>query len=329
MVSPYPLIFEPLLLEKVWGGRRLARFGKRVREGTRIGESWEVADLGETSASGAGGGAARSIIACGPLAGRSLGDAMRLWGDGLLGDARPTGEGGFPLLVKFLDAREHLSVQVHPSEAYAAAHPGAHLKSECWYVLDAEAGSVIFKGFRAGVTRGDVEDALRSGAGEGIVAMLEAAPAVVGECHTLPSGTVHALGGGVLVAEVQTPSDTTFRVYDWVREYGRSGRSLHVEEALACMDLGPAPPATRGTGARTSLVRNDYFTLEELRLSGESARLGAGCAVVMVVGGSIDIETRAGREAHGMGTTILIPAAIADEAVLTGRDATVLCARVR
>lgn len=241
--EPYPLLFRPALFPKVWGGDRLARFGKAVKPGDRVGESWELADLPGTSASGAGGGAVRSVIANGPLAGKTIHDAIDLWSDALLPRAALTPEGNFPLLIKFLDAREDLSVQVHPSPAYAAKHKDAHLKTECWYVLDAAPGSVIYKGVKAGVTREVFERALRAGDGRGVVDLLEAVPAVVGECHNLPSGTVHALGAGVLVAEVQTPSDTTFRVYDW----GRKGRELHSEQAMECIEWGPAPATTTFT----------------------------------------------------------------------------------
>lgn len=328
MIAPYPLVFEPMLFEKVWGGRRLARFGKTLPPEAHIGESWEVTDLSTTSASGAGGGQARSIIAGGPLRGRTLSDAMAMWGRAMLGDAK-TASGAFPLLIKYLDAREHLSVQVHPSPAYASVHPDAHLKSECWYVLDAEPGSVIFKGLRAGVTRDVVERALRTAQGEGIVPLLEAVPAVAGECHDLPSGTLHALGGGVLVAEVQTPSDTTFRVYDWAKELGRTGRTLHVEQALACIDFGPPPPTTHGRGERTRLVHNEYFDLLELRPGKGPLSLEARCCVLMVVRGSISLRFDGRIEEHAPGTTIVLPAAIADDVEVAGTGATVLCAMVR
>jgi mannose-6-phosphate isomerase len=240
---PYPLLFRPALFPKVWGGDRLARFGKDVKPGDKVGESWELADLPGTSSSGAGGGAVRSVIANGPLAGKTIHDAIELWGDALLPRAALTPDGNFPLLIKFLDAKENLSVQVHPSPAYAAKHKEAHLKTECWYVLDAAPGSVIYKGVKPGVTRDIFERTLRTGDGSGVVALLEAVPAVPGECHNLPSGTVHALGAGVLVAEVQTPSDTTFRVYDW----GRKGRELHIEQAMECIEWGPAPATTTFT----------------------------------------------------------------------------------
>jgi mannose-6-phosphate isomerase len=304
--EPYVLTFEPILKEKVWGGRRLERWGKRLPRDVPIGESWEVADLSATSAGGGGGGEARSVIAGGALAGETLHGAMGRWGADLLGGAGPSPEGGFPLLVKLLDAREHLSVQVHPSPEYAAAYPGAHLKTECWYVLEAEPGSVIYKGVREGVTRADFERALRAGRGEGVVELLGSVPAVVGACHNLPSGTVHALGAGVLVAEVQTPSDTTFRVYDWAAEYGRAGRELHVEQALSCIDMAPAEPAVRATGGgREVLVETEFYTVETIG-PGTEADLDQRCAAVLGVEG---VTEAGGSVRLGPGGVALAPAA--------------------
>ncbi|MCC5621600.1 type I phosphomannose isomerase catalytic subunit [Nostoc sp. CHAB 5715] len=320
--SPYPLTFRPLLMEKVWGGDRLGRFGKDVKAGAKIGESWELADMGTTSASGAGGGAARSIIASGELQGRTLHDALALWGHNLLGAGPSQTGSGFPLLVKYLDAIEDLSVQVHPSPRYAREHAGCHLKTECWYILDAKPGSMIYKGVKPGVTRERFEQALRSGDGQGCVEMLAAFPAIPGECHNLPSGTVHALGAGVLVAEVQTPSDTTFRVYDW----GRKGRELHVQQAMACIDFGPAPEATKfdPSRPRTRLVTTEFFTLDEVRpAQGSPTTLGQSgrCAVVMAVSGSSRLTSTAGAFAPielRAGTTALVPAALAGDARVEG-----------
>ncbi len=319
---PYPLTFRPILMEKVWGGDRLARFGKPVAPAAKIGESWELADMNATSASGAGGGAARSIINEGPLAGRTLHDALELWGDQLLGARRSSSASAashFPLLVKYLDAMENLSVQVHPSPAYAACHAGANLKTECWYILDATPSAVIYKGVRDGVTREGFELALRTGDGAGVVAMLEAVPAIIGECHNLPSGTVHALGAGVLVAEVQTPSDTTYRVYDW----GRAGRELHIEQALACIDFGAAPPATslRNADTRARLVTTEFFTLDEAHVHASAATLGhaGSCAVIMSVAGRGRLTSTVGAFQSlplELGRTILVPSSlIADSRV--------------
>ncbi|MBL8991181.1 MAG: class I mannose-6-phosphate isomerase [Phycisphaerae bacterium] len=324
--SPCPLCFRPMLLEKVWGGDRLSTFGKPVAPGAAIGESWEVADLGATSASGAGGAAARSVIEGGTMHGRTLADALGAWGPALLGHA---GADSFPLLVKYLDANENLSVQVHPSPGYAAANPGSHLKTECWYVLDARPGSVIYKGLRPGVTAERFASLVRAGSAE-IVECLQRAPAIAGECHLLPSGTVHALGAGVLVAEVQTPSDTTFRLYDW----GRQGRALHVDQALACADLGPAPAATRFAGGPgwNRLVRTDFFTLDEARPEPGSALAVdplSRCAVLMVLRGAGALHWPGGHMSIAAGRTVVVPACLsAASAVSAGAGLTVLRAVV-
>ncbi len=325
-VTPYPLVFEPLLFEKVWGGRRLDRFGKTLPPGKPIGESWELADMAATSASGAGGGEARSVIANGSMKGRTLREALAAWD--VLGDParnRAAAESGFPLLVKYLDAKENLSVQVHPSPAYAKLHPNAHLKTECWYILDAEPGSVIYKGVKPGVSR---ESFARHVADGTVVNDLVAVPAVAGEMHNLPSGTVHALGAGVVVAEIQTPSDTTFRVYDW----GRKGRQLHVQESLECIEFGPAPGATRGGGKESPLVSTPFYRVDELNLSCERRAAAAGCCVLMVLSGMGALAARDGSFAEvgfSAGTTILLPALCAPAAMLAaGPDTKILRATV-
>jgi|GEM_PF-378396 len=228
----YPFLFAPVLLEKVWGGRRLSAFGKQLK--AAVGESWEVADLATTSAGGAGGQGISSIVTNGPLTGRSLHELMKLVP--LVPASHPAT--AYPLLVKFLDAAENLSVQVHPSPAYARENPSAALKSECWYILAAQPEAKIYKGLQPGTTKETFQKALTSG--KGIADLLVSVPAIVGECHYLPSGTCHALGAGALVLEVQTSSDTTFRIFDW----GRTGRELHIPQALACIDFeNPAPAA--------------------------------------------------------------------------------------
>lgn len=312
------MVLAPILMEKVWGGARLASLGKKVEAGKRVGESWELADLGQTSASGGGGSAARSVIASGPLKGRTLHDALALWGEGLMGSVRPTPSGGVPLLIKFLDARENLSVQVHPSPAYAAAHADAHLKTECWIILDAEAGSVIYKGIREGVSREQFSRHIEDGT---VVDDLVSVPAVVGECHNLPSGTCHALGAGVLVAEVQTPSDTTFRVFDW----GRAGRELHVKQALECIDFGPAPAATslKEGAERGVLVRSEFFEVERIRRKGR-IEAGEGLSAWTVLEGRGVIEHAGAGEARTKvekGNTFVIPAACGERTgIATGSD---------
>ena len=262
----YPFLLEPIYKEKVWGGRSMERFGRTLpgASDAGIGESWELADLDATSPSGGGGEAARTRIRNGPLIERSLREVVDDFGTLVTGELELGEPPRLPLLLKYLDARENLSVQVHPSPEYAAAHSRAHLKSEAWYVVDAEPGAVIYKGIVEGTTREELEEAIVSGT---VPDLLVQVPARAGECHYLPSGTCHALGAGIFVAEVQTPSDTTFRVYDW----GRTDRELHVQQALECIHLGPVDTARYEPGATTSvgdavvrdLVECEHFVMRE------------------------------------------------------------------
>lgn len=269
----YPFLFEPIYKSKVWGGRTLEKLGRTLPPGDiKIGESWELADLSSTSVSGGGGGAERSKIANGPLTGLSLDQAISQFGPALMGKLPTTPSGNFPILVKYLDARENLSVQVHPSSEYAARHPEAHLKSEAWYIVEADPGACIYKGIREGVTPEQYRAAILTGREEAVEPLMIKVPVKAGDCHYLPSGTCHALGAGVLVAEVQTPSDTTFRVYDW----GRTDRELHIEQAMQCIHFGPADvkreeKRTHIAGMYTTvsrLVTCEHFRIEKIRMIG-------------------------------------------------------------
>lgn len=320
MVDParslYPLVFTPIYKQKVWGGRTLEQIGRSLPgdADTLIGESWELADLGQTSVSGGGGGEARSVIANGPLAGQTLHQAMQTFGSDLLGDLPANAFGEFPLLLKFLDARQNLSVQVHPSPAYAAAHEDAFLKSEAWYILAAEPGAVIYKGVKEGVTSEQFRAAIEN---DTVEALMITVPVKPGDCHYLPSGTCHALGAGVLVAEVQTPSDTTFRVYDW----GRQGRQLHIDQAMQCIEFGPAQTEkyekhTKIVGERTTtehLVTCEYFRIDRVQAeAGHSQELAYNQpAIWMVIDGQGVITCNAGVEVPVVqGQTIYLPPAM-------------------
>lgn len=328
----YPLFFRPIFKDKVWGGRALEALGKTLPPGN-IGESWELVDLASTSASGGGGGAEHSVIENGEFAGKPISEAIRQWGPELLGETKLSPAGAFPLLVKFLDAREHLSIQVHPSPDYAAANRHCHLKTECWYVLATNKVNgqepVIFKGLKPGVTRADLEAAVKD---ETVPDVMQSYPAIVGECHNLPSGTIHALGAGVVVAEVQTPSDTTFRVYDWAKEYGRKGRELHIGQTLACTDFGAPPPTARlGIGQSAArLVTTDFFRLDEWRLrAGETVRFSARpnlAHVVMMLRGTASLNTADAQPLRiEAGRTILLPASLTESSSISATtDATLL-----
>ena len=329
MIDPYPLTFRPVLLGKTWGGRRLARYGKSLDDDTPLGESWELTDLDATSSDGAGGGAAVSEIVNGPLAGRTLREAIETFGAGLLGTLSPTDAGAFPLLVKFLDAGQELSVQVHPTPGYASTDPEAKLKTETWYILDAEPGAVLYKGLRDGLSLERFAEEIRNGR---IVDCLDAVPARPGDCHHLPSGTVHALGGGIALVEVQTPSDTTFRLWDWPDRYDRPGRTLHVREALQSCLPGAAPATTRlPDGERRGLLADaGPYDLWEARLRAGEAwthpSAASACAVLVVLDGTITGVTdrgERGRSEIGPGGTVLVPPSCA-ETVRAGTDARIL-----
>lgn len=306
-MKPYPLVLTPILKPKVWGGRSLARLHKPLPPGEPIGESWELADLTSTSPDGAGGDGAHSMIANGEMRGLTLRDAITAMGANLMGDLRLTPDGGFPLLVKFLDARTNLSVQCHPSPAYCAEHPDAHLKTESWFVLAAEPDAALYLGLPEGTTKDQLASAIRDNS---VGDLLTRVPARVGDCHTLPSGTLHALGGGVLVCEVQTPSDTTFRVHDW----GRTGRTLHVEQALACVRLGPMNPDDSRSAMRDDvLASTEHYTIahESWGVSTTVAFDAEKPTILICLDGSATLEDESGAiTSVRTGDTVLLPSAI-------------------
>lgn len=306
-MRPYPLVMTPMLVPKVWGGRSLAHLNKPLPPGEPIGESWELADLEATSKDGAGGHAARTMIANGEMRGLTLHEAITAMGDNLMGELRLSDAGAFPLLVKFLDARTNLSVQCHPSPAYAKQRPDAHLKTESWYVVHAEPGATLYLGLPEGVTHAQLNDAI---ADNSVGELMLRVPARAGDCHTLPSGTLHALGAGVVVAEVQTPSDTTYRVFDW----GREGRTLHVEQALQCVDLGPlAPEHSRRAGEDELLAQTEHYSIQHERWSQPTtvAFDAARPTILMCLEGAATIEDELDQKTTvRRGDTLLLPSAI-------------------
>lgn len=296
-----PLVFTPYLRPMVWGGRRLGDvLGKALPAGGTWGESWEVSVHPSHP----------TVVAEGPLAGRSLTWICQHHREELFGADRRE---AFPLLIKYLDANDLLSVQVHPDDDKAmklAKEPFG--KTEAWVVLAADPGGRIFAGLKPGVDRAALERALKEGHVERCLHSFAPKP---GDCLFLRAGTVHAVGGGVLMAEVQQSSDATLRLYDWDRP-GPDGkpRPLHVAESLEAIDwtAGPLEPV-RGTAVPEGerLVECGYFVIDryEVRSMLESP-YGEKLTVWMVLEGAAELRASGGyRRAFAAGHTVVVPAA--------------------
>ncbi|HEY1686718.1 MAG TPA: type I phosphomannose isomerase catalytic subunit [Tepidisphaeraceae bacterium] len=329
----YPLKFKPRLVEKIWGGRKLQSVLKKDLPVEKpIGESWELYDFPPGVISGEEGWVS-SVVANGPLAGKTLHELSEQFGAELMGDVQLNAQGQFPLLIKFLDAREDLSVQVHPPAEYAAAHPGAYLKTEAWYVMQSDPGARIYKGVQTGVNREHFHESLKAGEMERDLVSI---PVKEGDCHFLPSGTVHALGAGILAAEVQTPSDTTFRVFDFNRIDRTTGkpRTLHIEQALECIDFSGrvvAQPRSHVAGYWTTvtrLVTSEFFKIEKVRfVEGFEEALPYDQPVIwMMLEGELELRVTDQREPVRVkkGETVLLPAKMDRPTLRTLSDCSLL-----
>ncbi len=299
-----PLRLTPILVPKPWGGRRFESIGRSLPHGVQVGESWEVADLEPGSSAAVDDPISR--VSSGPMEGLGLSDLIRADTDAFLGITRPVA-GRFPLLVKFLDAREHLSVQVHPSEAYLRDDPTVSVKVETWIVLHAEPGAELMIGTQPGVS---LERFTAAAGSPAMVPLLRRVPAVVGEVHHVPAGTVHALGAGVMVAEVQTPSDTTFRMYDWTEEYGRARRELHRDEGVRAMEheWGRQELIVRPADATGELVKTSQYAIRRHHLpAGGEVDLSPGRARVLVLADG-DMESGPDQLSVTRGCVVVTPA---------------------
>jgi len=328
-----PLRFHALYKPRAWGPlpehSQLARLGKRDFPAERIGESWELADLPDAIRDG------QSHVRGGPFAGLSLRALRAAHRQDLLGVATPAPDGGFPLLVKFLDAAENLSLQVHPDAAYVRTHPEAHLKTEAWVILAAKPGARVYRGFRMDTTREAFREAVANGRA---LEHLESYAVQRGDCVYLPSGLCHALGAGILAAEIQTPSDTTFRVWDWSRN--DPNRPLHLEEAFACMKFGSAQsdgrpglvtlasqePTEAGGLVTRLLCRAAFFAIEWVEAARDATESFASTPTVplyasgvpevwMTLAGQAHWHTKSAAFSQGMGETVLRPAHCEEGAV--------------
>jgi mannose-6-phosphate isomerase len=308
-----PLVFEPILKRIRWGGRRLGLvLGKPIGKQADYAESWEIADHGDD----------QSIVSVGDYRGWTLRQLVERKARELFGAERKCKQ--FPLLIKFLDAHDRLSLQVHPDDELAVQYdPQENGKTEAWVIIEAEPGSRLYAGLKEGVGRVDLESALQAGTAE---ELLNSFTVTAGDCVFIPAGTVHAIGKGILLAEIQQMSDITFRLFDW-GWLGSDGkpRELHIEDGLAATDFARGPvspvsprPISQNDGhTLEELVRGEFFVIHRHTLQDRataSVSPDDRFHVLMVVEGEIAVH-RAGKTISlERGGTVLVPAECDGEA---------------
>jgi mannose-6-phosphate isomerase len=311
----YPLTFQPRFKERLWGNRALETlYHKALPANLPIGESWEIADRpGDVS-----------VIDRGPLAGRDLHWVVQNHARELMGSV-PLLNGRFPLLAKILDAREKLSLQVHPPASVAAELRGEP-KTEMWYLAHAEPGAELYVGLKRGVARQDFEERLQTGT---VAGCFHRVPVHAGDAMFVPSGRVHAVGTGCVIFEIQQNSDSTYRVFDWNR-VGPDGqpRELHIRQSLQSIDFndfepGLVPGQFRGApGAQVRpLVSCPYFEVELRRVQdGVETKFGGVPVIVAVTRGELEANDESGRVVLAPGQFCLLPAGL-EAAVLRAKTA--------
>lgn len=325
-----PIRFQPLFRPYIWGGRNLEKsLQKPIPPEGVWAESWEIVDhgadqsivvgdivVGDIASDGFATQSSNPESAASSLAGKSLRQLIEMAPKSVLGvDA--DSQSHFPLLLKYLDCQRVLSIQVHPNDAYGVKMVPPDLgKTEAWYVVEASDDALIYAGLKAGVDRSALVQAIADGH---IESCLHSFHPNRGDCVFIPAGTVHALGAGLIVAEIQQASDTTFRLYDWNR-IGADGapRPLHIDQALDVIDFDSGPistviPKPTSQPGRTNLVTCDRFVLDEIREDVRKLSLNGRFAIATVVQGNATIENEASPNQPfelSLGQSVLLPAAI-------------------
>jgi mannose-6-phosphate isomerase len=319
-LNPYPIKFKPVFKRTIWGGRRLGQqLGKPIGPESDYAESWEVVDHGVD----------QSTVANGPLEGQTLAELIaghRKW---LLGDDVP--QDSFPLLLKYLDCNRVLSVQVHPCDEYGSQMEKPDLgKTEAWYIVAAEPDSLIYAGLKQGVDRPTLEIAIDAGEIEHALHSFHPSP---GDVVFIPAGTVHALGAGLLVAEIQQSSDTTFRLFDWNRvDANGNARPLHLKQGLEVTDYksGPVTPrrCNRSTAGWQKIVECENFVLRVMQRGQDRVGGDGKFHIVTVPRGEATLRASEVVMQLSTGSTVLLPAEIESCDVSVGSDSTVMEARL-
>ncbi|MFA6580953.1 MAG: type I phosphomannose isomerase catalytic subunit [Paludibacter sp.] len=316
----YPLKFEPVLKDKIWGGTKLKSLFNKAATSDKLGESWELS----------GYEADESVVTNGFLTGNNLPELIEIYMGELVGD-KIYDEFGlyFPLLFKLIDANENLSIQVHPGDEIAAERHNSFGKTEMWYVIDADPGAVLIIGFKNDCSRDEYLDALEKGHVEDL---LQKVPVTKGDVFFIPAGLVHAIGKGVVVAEIQQSSDITYRIYDFNRTDDQGNeRELHTEEALDVIQFeaskNPKINYNLLTNEITPLVNCQYFTTSILHFNQYLTRNYASInsfVAYMCMEGNFVIEFSGEKTIVNKGDTILIPACIDELNLIPDNDVTLL-----
>ncbi|HQZ25583.1 MAG TPA: mannose-6-phosphate isomerase [Flavobacterium sp.] len=298
----YPLQFEPILKERIWGGEKLKTILNKPITSKITGESWEISTVeGDVS-----------VVATGILTGKSLNDLIDLNPNELLGTAVYKKFGKqFPLLFKYLDAREDLSIQVHPNDELAKKRHNSFGKTEMWYVLQADTNSKLIVGFKEDSNAAEYLENLKN---KTLLSILDNVEVQVGDVFFLETGTVHAIGAGLVIAEIQQTSDITYRLYDFDRvDAAGNQRELHVDLALDAINynkIDTHKKYNKVLNQSNSMVDCAYFTTNFLPLDGKVAvnKSGNSFTVYMCVDGGFEIEYEGVKFKYIKGDTVLIPA---------------------
>ncbi|HEX7570477.1 MAG TPA: type I phosphomannose isomerase catalytic subunit [Verrucomicrobiae bacterium] len=319
----YPFVFQPIFKDRIWGGRELKRlYGKKIPAGQPTGEAWEISDRPGDA----------SVIANGSLAGKDLRWLMENHAAEILGAAKPAAAGRFPLLCKILDAREKLSLQVHPPASKAKELKGEP-KTEMWFIAEAAPDARLYVGLKKGVTRAEFEQKISDGS---VADCFHRIPVKAGDTMFLPSGRVHAIGDGLVIFEIQQNSDTTYRVFDWNR-VGLDGqpRELHLVQSLASIDFNDFEPKLVPAHYRQAanfkfrqLVEDPLFNVQEMVFenAGTVKLAGQLLRIIAVVKGSAAI-TGGGKNSVELksGQFCLFPASLKNVEIKTSAQTSFLC----
>ena len=302
----YPLFFKPIPKQRLWGGRKLMGFLNKPFHGNEIGESWELSAVSGDE----------SVVSAGPLQGKQLNELIELYKADLVGKSVYERFGNdFPVLIKYIDAQKDLSVQLHPHDHLAKERHNSFGKNEMWYIMDADPKAQLIMGFSKDTDKKEYQSYLKNG---NIEDLLHYDGVKRGDTFFIRTGTVHAIGAGILLAEIQQTSDVTYRIFDWNRtEKDGNTRELHTKLSLDAIDFAKRDNHkvvyTTDTNQRNLMVDSPYFKTEIIVLDGEmniqTVQLDS-FVVLMAVQGDSQISVDGTTYALPFGSTVLLPACL-------------------